>query len=79
MHTNKVYQIYKTNCFEKGLGIQASRFNHSCSANAEATFDDKNEIREIRAVSNIKAGEEICINYEWIELSMKNFQKRHSN
>ena len=47
------------NPFEIGLGIQASRFNHSCSSNAEATFDDKNEIREIRAVTNIKAGEEL--------------------
>ena len=78
MELLKIYQIFKSNSFEMGVGIQASRFNHSCSSNAEAFWNDENETREIRAVSKIKVGEEITVNYTWKQLSMKNFQLRHS-
>ena len=78
MELLKIYQIYKTNSFEMGIGIEASRFNHSCASNAEASWNDQKETREIRVVSRIKAGEEITINYKWKQLSMKNVQFRHS-
>ena len=59
-----VIGIYFTNYFEgSGLGIQASRFNHSCCSNADAFWNRKNSTREIRAMSKIKKGEEIFINY----------------
>ena len=78
MELLKIYQIFKSNSFEMGVGIQASRFNHSCSSNAEAFWNDENETREVRAVSKIKVGEEITVNYIWKQLSMKNVQLRHS-
>ena len=61
----KVIGIYFTNFFGSGsgLGIQASRFNHSCCSNADAFWNHENSTREIRAMSNIKKGEEIFINY----------------
>ena len=40
------------------------RFNHSCCPNAETYWNDISKLREIRAVSKIKAGEEISITYE---------------
>ena len=40
--------IYDTNCFQKGVGIQSARFNHSCCSNAEAVWNDEEDIREIR-------------------------------
>ena len=59
-----VIGIYFTNFFDScGLGIQASRFNHSCCSNADAFWNEKNSTREIRAMSKIKKGEEIFINY----------------
>ena len=74
----QIYGIYKTNTFFNDVLIKFSRFNHSCSSNAEAFWNDENETREIRAVSKIKVGEEITVNYTWKQLSMKNFQLRHS-
>lgn len=68
--------IYDTNCFQRGVGIQTSRFNHSCCSNSEAIWNDEENIREIRAVNKIKAGEEITINYSWKQVSMKNLKAR---
>ena len=40
-----------------------SRFNHSCAANAEHFWNKKENVREIRSISNIAEGEEITIRY----------------
>ena len=72
----EVFEIYFSNCFFDGVGIQASRFNHSCAANAEFHFKGRSEKFEIRAVSKIKAGEEITINYNPPEISMKRCKTR---
>ena len=40
-----------------------SRFNHSCSANALIAWKEETQSYQIRTVSKIEAGEEICINY----------------
>ena len=72
----EVFGIYCSNDFVQGVGIQTSRFNHSCAANAEFQFNAKFEKFEIRAISKIKAGEEITINYNPLEISMKNFKTR---
>jgi len=71
----EILQIYITNCVAlwSGIGIKTSRFNHSCHSNAgmfpaaveEDTF-------EIRAISKIKAGDEITFNYAYMVLSMQN-------
>ena len=37
---------------------------HSCCPNAETYWNDISKLREIRAVTKIKAGEEISITYE---------------
>ena len=93
-----IFNIFRSNsdcCNQPGtqpqmttsLGIQSSRFNHSCRSNAERsvcrrvpTKDEKELVKEdkfvvedyeIRATSKIKAGEEITVNYFWL-LSMMN-------
>ena len=58
----KICGIYSTNCFPSGVKIKTSRFNHSCKGNA-AIIIMLNDEHQIRAISNIKAGEEININY----------------
>ena len=57
----KALNIYRTNSFEKGVGILVSRFNHACCSNAEAIWNEEAQVRHIRTTSNIKAGEEITI------------------
>ena len=52
---SEVFGIYKTNSFATGVGIKASRFNHSCSPNAVCQWEDGSG--EIRAWSKIKAGD----------------------
>ena len=71
-----IYGIYATNTFEQGVGIQASRFNHSCRSNAEEFWNEKYGATEIRSVSKINAGEEITINYRTSEISMKSYKIR---
>ena len=58
----KIYNIYSTNSFEGGLKIKTSRFNHSCQPNASSIFMNNGQY-EVRAISKIKAGEEITICY----------------
>lgn len=58
----KICAIYSTNSFPSGLHIKTSRFNHSCEENATSIFMLNGE-HQIRAISNIKAGKEIYINY----------------
>ena len=73
----EVFGIYVSNSFRQGgVGIQTSRFNHSCAANAEFWFNERLEKMEVRAISKVKAGEEITINYKPTEISMKNFKTR---
>ena len=58
----KIIGIYAGNNFMNGLSIKTSRLNHSCKPNAvNAKFD---EFNEVRAICNIKAGQEITIRYK---------------
>ena len=34
----KIYGIYKTNGYSRGVSIKISRFNHSCAPNAETVW-----------------------------------------
>jgi len=72
----KVYGIYQTNNFDDGVSIKISRFNHSCCANASNVFDQGSQSNELRAVSKIDIGDEICIHYSPRSLFMKNLQTR---
>ena len=88
----RIYELHKQSCFENlkhpncpfsillsyihNMYYFLDRFNHSCRSNAESGVNDEREIREIKAVSKIKAGEEITINYDDMELSMKSFKSR---
>merc|ERR1712242_138032 len=69
----KIVCIYDTNSFNRyGLRIKTSRINHSCKPNAVRLGN------EIRAISNIKIGEEITISYaeESFGLGMQSKEKR---
>ena len=70
--------IYETNCFENGVGIQASRFNHSCCSNAEHHWNEKTNSREFRVISKVNPGDEITVNYA-MPFTMKSFKKRQDN
>ena len=45
--------------FQKGVGIRTARFNHSCCSNAEAIWNEEENVREIRAITRIYPGDEI--------------------
>ncbi|KAF0039936.1 hypothetical protein F2P81_008171 [Scophthalmus maximus] len=51
------------NCEGSGLFLLQSSCNHCCSPNAEASFPDNNFLLHLRALGDIKPGEEICISY----------------
>ena len=72
----EIYGIYFTNVYEMGLCLKTSRFNHSCVSNAQVYWNEKYETRDIRAVSKIKAGEEITVRYGSSNLEMKKFKIR---
>ena len=55
----KVMEIFETNNFHGEIRIKSSRFNHSCQPNA-AVLDPS----DVRAMSKIRAGEEITISYD---------------
>ena len=65
----KIYCIFLTNRrsadqSESKMMIKTSRFRHSCKPNAISMIDFKNDdLFQIRAISNIKAGQEIFIEY----------------
>ena len=48
-----VVGIYNSNSTRSGLGIKASRFNHSCCQNANCVTNEDGKI-EVRAVAKIK-------------------------
>ena len=63
----KICNIYNTNQFSdgvagSGVAIKTARFNHSCQPNATALIMANGQ-NQIRAVKDIKAGEEINICY----------------
>ena len=64
----KICNIYLSNSFatsdgvDIGVRIKTSRFNHSCQPNA-VTVQMINGLHQLRAISNIKSGQEININY----------------
>jgi len=70
----KIARIYKTNGFSSGVQIKTARFNHSCQSNAESSLISN--VSEIRSVTKIRKGEEICINYHWLKMSMKPLNER---
>ena len=49
----QVFEIYKTNTFPNGVFLKISRFNHSCVANAEYVYPDKENVSG-RALKNSK-------------------------
>ena len=56
----EIIGIYETNKFNGGVGIQASRFNHSCCSNAEGVWNKQDGTREFRVVKKVKSGETPC-------------------
>ena len=64
----KICCIYLTNRWnpnrsESGLMIKTSRFRHSCKPNAKTVVNADHDLGQVRAISNIKAGQEIHVNY----------------
>ena len=56
----EIIGIHETNKFNGGVGIQASRFNHSCGSNAEGVWNKQDGTREFRVVKKVKSGETPC-------------------
>ena len=55
---------------------EISRFNHSCSSNANVTWNEDEKSKVVQSVSDIKIGDEITVNYDWQETSMKKLETR---
>ena len=55
---------------------EISRFNHSCSSNANVTWNEDEKAKVVQSVSDIKIGDEITVNYDWQETSMKKLETR---
>jgi len=72
----QVYQICATNTFDNAVFLKMSRFNHSCAANAEHFWNKKENVREIRSISNIAEGEEITIRYIGTEVLDTNERRK---
>jgi len=73
----EVYGIYKTNSFPNGVLLKSSRFNHSCASNAELVWrKEEKEGSEIRAVSKIKAGDEVTINFDILNIGLRRISER---
>jgi len=69
----KIVCIYLTNQFEEGVRIKVSRLNHSCQPNARILPENG----EVRAISDIKPGQEVTISYRPDPMfSMKNKESR---
>ena len=64
--------IHLTNTYGNEFGIKISRFNHSCCPNSYNGDDG------IRAISKIKAGQEITATYQ-TNLGMKNLATRREH
>ena len=64
LQINKIISIYVRNNFRNGLSIKTSRLNHSCKPNAVNSYAVNSEFNEVRAICNIKAGQEITISYK---------------
>lgn len=71
----RVASIYYSNCYNldslaqdgKGgsaIGNLASRFNHSCIANAQFSYDFDSKRMMFYAIRDIPRGREVCSNYE---------------
>jgi len=64
----RVFQIHDTNAFHNGVCLRMSRFNHSCSSNAEYFWNTDEQVRDLRAIRNIEAGDEITVSYIGTEI-----------
>ena len=69
-------QIYSDYYFTFFNLTEISRFNHSCSSNANVTWNEDEKAKVVQSVSNIKIGDEITVNYDWQETSMTKFETR---
>ena len=69
-------QIYSDYYFTFFNLTEISRFNHSCSSNANVTWNEGEKAKVVQSVSNIKIGDEITVNYDWQETSMTKFETR---
>ena len=60
----RICGVYHTNAFDMGLGLQSSRFNHSCSANANMCWNEDEGKLEIVAVTDINQGLELTLFFQ---------------
>ena len=66
--------------FHSGVLLKSSRFNHSCASNAELVWrKEEKEGSEIRAVSKIKAGDEVTINFDILNIGLRRISERQES
>ena len=58
----KEARIYQSNAFADGVFLTCSKMNHSCKPAVQMSSDDEIET-EVRALRDIKVGEEITVSY----------------
>lgn len=53
-------------CDLGGLFVTISRLNHSCCPNVSPSWDDQRGVAVLNVAMDVKAGEELCINYRGV-------------
>ena len=71
----RICGVYHTNAFDMGLGLQSSRFNHSCSANANMCWNEDEGKLEIVAVTDINQGFRVDPIFPTIQIHAENMVK----
>ena len=59
----RIWQIFHSNSYPKGVYLKMSRFNHSCRSNVDHFWNTATETRDLMVMREIKKGEEITLNY----------------
>ena len=72
----RIWQIWRTNSFPRGVCLKMSRFNHSCYANTGHFWNTATETRDLMVMRNIKKGEEITLSYQQFWMKTREERQR---
>jgi len=76
VHSNAFSRAEDASSMDAALCLLGSRLNHSCSPNAEQSWDADSGLVQLRATCDISSGEEIC-NY-YVDLLASRDSRRHA-
>ena len=72
----RIWQIRRTNSFDRGVCLKMSRFNHSCHANIGHFWNTATETRDLMVMRDIREGEEITLSYKQYWMTSREERRR---